>query len=155
MKKLGILISLCIHSVYAVVSGLMAFGYWKSLENGSFGDAVPEGIGAVGLILLVLVGALFFAIFLVFCASVAAVLFELCDLIFDKRGFAFVYALISAGFLVFFGKGMLDMVMEAAQAGMLGTMWQSGGIWAMLLLNLSALVPTVVGLSRVLKKKDG
>ena len=104
MKKTGVIVCLCIHLLYTVVSGVLLFGFWESLENGSMVETVPEGIGAVGLIVVALLGALFVGVLLLLGISLAAVLFEICDLAFDKRGFSFAYGLISFGFLLFFGE---------------------------------------------------
>lgn len=154
MKKIGIMISICIHLVYAAVSGMMFFGLRESLENGGMlSDAVPEGIGAVGLILVVLMGAMIFMVLLLFCISVAAVLFEVCDLIFDKRGFAFAYGLISFGFLLFFGSALFDTVVSAITEGTIATLWQSGELYFYTALTLSALVPALVGAKRMIKSK--
>lgn len=154
VKKIGIMISICIHLVYAAVSGMMFLGLWDSLENGgTLSDAVPEGIGAVGLILVVLMGAMIFMVLLLFCISVAAVLFEICDLIFDKRGFAFAYGLISFGFLLFFGSALFDTVVSAITEGTIATLWQSGELYFYIALTLSALIPSLVGAKRMIKSK--
>ena len=152
MKKIGIWISLLIHATYAAVSGAVAFGYWESMKNGGLADTVPEGSGMIGLLVVLLAGAVLAALLLFSLVSLAAVLFEVCDLVFYKRGFAFVYMLISSAFLLLFGKGMLGIVMERVYMGGFLSMWQSGEIYLMLALTLSALIPTLVGLKRLLNK---
>ena len=151
MKRLGILISLCIHTAYSAVSGLMLLGFLESLENGSFAESVPEGSGMIGLIILALLGGLLIGLLLLFLVSLAAVLFEVCDLLFDKRGFAFAYGLISFGFLLFIGSGAISTGMELFHSGGLTALW-SVEMAALLCLVLTALVPTAVAAVRIVKK---
>ena len=148
MKKVGIVLSLCIHLAYSVVSGLMLFGYWGSLEDGSFAGTIPEGSGMIGLVVLAVMGVLLVGLLLICLASLAAVLFEVCDLILDKRGFAFAYGMISLGFLLFLGGTGVDMAIELFASGGLAALL-SAEMAAFGALALSALVPTVVAASRV------
>ena len=139
-----------------ITPGILLVLYTTFLGNlyySSFADAIPEGIGAVGLILVVLMGAMIFMVLLLFCISVAAVLFEICDLIFDKRGFAFAYGLISFGFLLFFGSALFDTVVSAITEGTIATLWQSGELYFYIALTLSALIPSLVGAKRMIKSK--
>ena len=153
MKKVGVIVSLCIHLAYAVASAAMFFGLRETLENGGMAQTVPEGIGAVGLIVVALLGALFVGVLLLLGISLAAVLFEICDLAFDKRGFSFAYGLISFGFLLFFGGTLVDTLMAALADGRMGTLWQSGEAYYHIGLTLSALIPTLVGARRTFQKR--
>ena len=151
MKKLGIILSLCIHIGYSVVSGLMVFGFWESMENGDLLQSIPEGSGMIGLLFFVLMGGMLVSLLLFFFVSLVAVLFEVCDLIFDKRGFAFVYGMISFGFFLFVGSMALSTGMELiGTQGLLALVSTEMAVLGAI--TLTTLIPTVVGALRMMKK---